>query len=527
MMKRRKKIKKKISLDSYYSTFSIQEKKGVATVMCRHYDQNIPTTASDSSSESIITPEFKGISPNEVIEDQAHNQSYASSYSLIHDMWDDNNYIEPFDYEVEGDDYAYANVADPKKENGGVTDNHECNCNSHENSNKEDFTKDKKEDEIKTPSDAPVSKASTVKEDSEMFSISEDDLLADMQSIIRGEKVFDKESGVMKSRSEDGNNHSSTKSRKNVNSHSRQDEDSLDQLLAKKKNEHQIFDKIAESMQYANAYDLGSFPMEKRFDEFDEIETLSKPKGFKQEKMTSTVNESKGQSVSSQDFIEDLDQIQRNIEYSGQKSETLSKEIPLDPGIGGMSIPYSELRPGDVILSTTSQPISGLIRSVTGSEVSHAAIFAGDGFLVEATEDGVLKLSLDTALEHASVAVAYRHKDITDSKRAKIIQFIDKAVKDKSKFDYKALIKLLPSQLMERYCSTRPESERQACKKLADKLKFGTNKNNEFYCSELVILALKAADLDIALISPDWNTVQDIVQLNHDGNLNYIGHLKS
>ncbi|MEL6865620.1 MAG: hypothetical protein AAFP19_14430 [Bacteroidota bacterium] len=44
---------------------------------------------------------------------------------------------------------------------------------------------------------------------------------------------------------------------------------SFDELMEKKKNEHKIFDKIAQSMELATSYDLGSIDLENRFDAFD------------------------------------------------------------------------------------------------------------------------------------------------------------------------------------------------------------------------------------------------------------------
>ena len=52
-----------------------------------------------------------------------------------------------------------------------------------------------------------------------------------------------------------------------------------------KKDEHAIFDKIAQSMQMANSYDLGTVLLENRLDEFDkelEMETLKKQQGKKE-----------------------------------------------------------------------------------------------------------------------------------------------------------------------------------------------------------------------------------------------------
>ncbi len=516
-MKRRKKNKKPINLNQYYTSFSVnKKKKPVVEVMCRHYDQDIPQSASYAyTSIEVITPEHRGISPADETEQLSYDIHESLSFAEG-DMWNSGGIAE--DLGFNDDDYV-----EVLESTDYQSDKNEGNCGCNDGHKIEKVTTEEILQPNPSPSKPEIPTAKTELEE-QLKAFSDDDLLADMQSIIRGEKIFDKENGGMMDRG-DYTPPSSSPKQQTVD----EDDDSLQKLLAKKKNEHAIFDKIAESMQYANAYDLGSISVDKRFEEFDQIEALSKPKTKSQsviEEEPMYVEEEPQEKVSSKEFIEDLDLIHK--ELSDKKNEAKQPEpIPLDPGIGGMSIPDSELKPGDIILSTTSQPISKLIRDVTNSEVSHAAIYVGDGFLVEAGEEGVLKLTLDTALAHSTVAAAYRHVDITDAKRAKIIQFVDKAVKEKSKFDYKALIKLLPSQLMKRFCESKPQNERESCMKLAEKMKFGTNNNNQFYCSELVVQALKAAELDIAQISPDWNTVQDIVELNHNGNLYYLGHLKS
>ncbi len=48
-----------------------------------------------------------------------------------------------------------------------------------------------------------------------------------------------------------------------------------------------------------------------------------------------------------------------------------------------------ELLAGDILLSTTSKPISLAIRTVTGCDISHALLCLGGNSVIDATEDGV------------------------------------------------------------------------------------------------------------------------------------------
>src|SRR5688500_5232367 len=50
------------------------------------------------------------------------------------------------------------------------------------------------------------------------------------------------------------------------------------------------------------------------------------------------------------------------------------------------------LEPADVLLTTTSHPISWAIRTSHGSRVSHAALHVGGGFMIEAVGEGVRRI---------------------------------------------------------------------------------------------------------------------------------------
>jgi len=58
--------------------------------------------------------------------------------------------------------------------------------------------------------------------------------------------------------------------RKARTNESQEDSDASNTVNRMMKDEHQIFDRIAQSMKMANAYDLGSIDIERRFDSFDE-----------------------------------------------------------------------------------------------------------------------------------------------------------------------------------------------------------------------------------------------------------------
>src|SRR5215470_3226321 len=88
----------------------------------------------------------------------------------------------------------------------------------------------------------------------------------------------------------------------------------------------------------------------------------------------------------------------------------------------------SQLQPADIIVSTTEAAISVGIRHATGSTVSHAALYAGAGWIIEAIGEGVVKRAHFTALEEDVLAIAYRRIGITPDKAKDVVSFAEKFI---------------------------------------------------------------------------------------------------
>ncbi|MEZ6133397.1 MAG: hypothetical protein R3C53_00670 [Pirellulaceae bacterium] len=126
-----------------------------------------------------------------------------------------------------------------------------------------------------------------------------------------------------------------------------------DQTSAQSKNEHEIFDRLAQSMKYANAYDLGKIALEQRFDQFDEeADKAERPHPLASTRanppMSNPTSTRAGVGktqipihAKQQDFVEDLDAI------LGSKNKAATTEMPMDPSVDGPSIAASALQPDD------------------------------------------------------------------------------------------------------------------------------------------------------------------------------------
>lgn len=182
--------------------------------------------------------------------------------------------------------------------------------------------------------------------------------------------------------------------------------------------------------------------------------------------------------------------------------------IPLDPGVGGMSIGEKALSPGDIIVATTTAKISKRIQKATNSPVSHAMLYAGiiDGkpYVIEAVETGVRRVPLADAFQGASLAVAFRHPKATDAGVKKLLAFANRKVNQK--YDKFGIVQQL------------------LCRKGRMLCKVSTQ-DDTWYCSELIVTAFQEAEMPLALKKPDWKAPGDIANLSITNELEYVGHL--
>ena len=129
---------------------------------------------------------------------------------------------------------------------------------------------------------------------------SEDEFISDMKSILSGQAVFDPSTGRTVEKDTFARGQTTDQSKANERAFPEADKAQA------------IFDRIAQSMQYANAYDLGTVELENRFADFDRISDLQQKakdtkKSNKQEK--SAKDPAAAAKVDSEDFIRDLDAI--------------------------------------------------------------------------------------------------------------------------------------------------------------------------------------------------------------------------
>jgi len=192
----------------------------------------------------------------------------------------------------------------------------------------------------------------------------------------------------------------------------------------------------------------------------------------------------------------------------------------LTSAAGGMCITADALKTADIIVTTAPAAISVAIRAATGGVVSHAMIYAGNGQVIEAITQGVVRRSLSIALARATLAVAYRHRNMSPARAAAVIRFAQRQIHHG--YDYLGIAGQAGQQPRVRgvVCQLNPVCHvlfREGGRRLQD--------SRRFFCSELVAEAYRSAGLPIVAGSSNTASPQTIVHASASGRLIYVGHL--
>jgi len=179
----------------------------------------------------------------------------------------------------------------------------------------------------------------------------------------------------------------------------------------------------------------------------------------------------------------------------------LEAPIALDPAAGGgCCIADTDLNPADIVVSTTKANISRGIRIGTNAKVSHAALYAGSGSMIEAIGQGVVSRPVDLSLADDVLAVAYRCPDMTPDIANRIILFASSKIG-------------LPYSIRGAVMST----DMVMCRIVG-------SKPATFFCSQLVMEAYKQGGRPLSSSPSQCVTPNDMVTIARN-KLTYVGHL--
>lgn len=179
----------------------------------------------------------------------------------------------------------------------------------------------------------------------------------------------------------------------------------------------------------------------------------------------------------------------------------------LKNGGAGMCVPTVALQQADVLVTTSHQSVvSAGIKLGSLSSVSHAALYIGQNFIIDAMGGtGVQERPVQALINSSSAVVAFRHRGMTQSVGQQIVEIARGLVKEKRPYDTAgALLGGGMSQIIGQKASVMQS-------------------DSGFYCSELVAHAYVEAGLPIAGVGAEANTPGD---LPASADLVYVGHVK-
>lgn len=193
------------------------------------------------------------------------------------------------------------------------------------------------------------------------------------------------------------------------------------------------------------------------------------------------------------------------------------------------------LQAGDIILTSAPTLRSASIRLMTWAPVSHAAIYVGEGTVVEAVGSGVRARTVGELLEEESLALVLRFPDLDRAQQRDIGEYA--LQKTGVRFSFIGVTLHIPYSVTRRVCELPllPAGVRDACLRSVGVLSYAAATESQLFCSQLVMQAHQRAgasitSADARLISPaDILHMRegDVSSVSIAQPLRYLGRLKS
>jgi len=193
------------------------------------------------------------------------------------------------------------------------------------------------------------------------------------------------------------------------------------------------------------------------------------------------------------------------------------------------------LRPGDILLTSMPGFAAVSIELVTVAPVSHAAIYVGEGRVIEAVRSGVSERSIGELLEQESVALVLRHPELSPAQARGIAHYA--RAKTGTGFNFVGVWLQIPYSVGRKLVCELPlvpGAARDACLRGLGVLSQLGTREGRLFCSQLVLQAYRHAGVVITEADPRMVSPADLLHmregdvssLNIATPLRYVGHLK-
>ena len=193
-----------------------------------------------------------------------------------------------------------------------------------------------------------------------------------------------------------------------------------------------------------------------------------------------------------------------------------------------------EIAPGDILLSADPTFVSTSIRAMTFAPVSHAAVYIGDGRLVDAMRPGVRVRELTELLDEAALVLVLRYPDLTAEQAAAIGEYA--VHRSGAGFNFLGVTLHIPFSLARRVCELPlvPAALRDACIRSVGVLNDVAASEKRVFCSQLVLLAYRNAGVTVTAADPRLISPADLLHMREGDvpsvsvakQLRYVGQLK-
>jgi hypothetical protein len=213
------------------------------------------------------------------------------------------------------------------------------------------------------------------------------------------------------------------------------------------------------------------------------------------------------------------------LRFQGASIEPENEDVLVAP---------AELQPGDIILTSTSTLRSAGIQLMTFAPVSHAAVYVGNGQVVEAVGPGVRVRTLHKLLEEEAVALALRYPELT-ALQAQSVRSVALAKVGRN-FNYVGVAVHVPFAINRRLCELPllPAAVRDVCLRGLGGVHHLVTSKHALFCSQLVLQSYRQAGVPITDADPRLMSPGDILHMREgdvpsvriNRPLHFVGHLK-
>jgi hypothetical protein len=192
------------------------------------------------------------------------------------------------------------------------------------------------------------------------------------------------------------------------------------------------------------------------------------------------------------------------------------------------------LRPGDILLTSMPGFAGKGIELMTIAPVSHAALYLGEGRVVEAVRSGVGERTIEQVLQEESLALVLRHPELSPGQAERIREYAQG--KEGAGFNFVGVTLQIPFTLARRLCELPlvPLELRHACLQGMGVLSQLGFREQRLFCSQLVLQAYRHAGVELTAADPRLMSPADILHMR-EGDvpsvriavpLRHVGHLK-